>query len=1123
MSYRKPGSTTAWTVTTLLFTSLFMLSALAHAWKMEVGSTTTGQIRKTITFAQPGDYDVVPLVFILGSEENTPTAQRISEVTNTTFTVFSTEPQDSTGSETGVPDDTTIRYLVIEPGEHSLPDGTLISAAEVTLNASYQKGPTSDNDVGYYEHTFGQTFGQIPVVLAQLQGIEGEQNTPPTSGTAEPWVTVALDGATISSINVALEHSEVDQDWPTTNPDITVGILAVENATSGTFLDNDSATITWETISGDITTSTAPGRSCDSLAFSSVTFSTAPVVLASKMSRNTSDGGWVIVCDSGSGDGTNEINFAIEEDIFADAERSAATETVGMWAFSQAFDVDFEAGSYGANRLQFRHASHINPCTQVPITVSAVSQAGRVVDNYTGTIQVSTSDYQGQWVASNGSGTFSVSGNPAIAQYTFVEADNGSVEFIFVYDGSGATVSVTGADIARSEVNDNGLHPAMTVEAPGVFFSENPPSLGGSLAQISTQRAGDPFTIYLSQLGSSDGSCGLVLYEGPVEIELSVNYEDPVLRATDRPVTVSVDSVEYYFTTNGSSQHIPATFSNGQLQMEVQYDDVGLISLDAEVYFSPGSLDSYTLVGTSGPIVVQPYSMDVVRVVSAETGRRPQYWPSTSEYRDPTTWTIYPAFPLPTTRSQFFARAGEPLTVEIEVLNKQGESVRHFGMESTPQGIELEGVQVSPQLGPLPSDPLTVGTPFQRMVDGTRTYWVSDDVSYNEVGYFQIVPDAQGQNYMGGGRMTPKFSPLIGRIVPDHLSVTEHGNMGLTAACGLRSPSPFSYLGQPMQIAFSPTFEINAHTRNGDRLYGYRDDFGVDPDGNTVNEFFYRLPSQLGYRDSDPIAPVPRFRLFRGEGDAEVANITKVDIEVDPNLKISTPTFDASSGATTYSFEGTWVKLFSAIGEDVAPFDADLVMEFTVEDIDGIGTVPYRDRAALSDNTHSVGVLERDGGIDILGSNHIRHGRLFIRNTQGDPTSIIDIPLSVQYYDGREFVTNDRDACTAVTDIDTSSIYFVNERLNGISSTQLALAQLSFEHPTFPSGENTLHLDATALPSFTGTSNLVLPVATGSEHLLYDWPSDGSLSGGLDDPPWALITFGSYSPEDDLLFWREKY
>ncbi len=135
-----------------------------------------------------------------------------------------------------------------------------------------------------------------------------------------------------SGIDLALERAET-RTGSVSSPE-TVAYLAIEPGVIASFLDNDGQTITAE---AQVSSSQIAGTvNCDTAPFLQ-SYTAPPLVIASQVTRNGGDGGWLRRCSvSGTG-----VDLKIEEDWADDRDLNHTNEQAGFLAFSQAFTVDF--------------------------------------------------------------------------------------------------------------------------------------------------------------------------------------------------------------------------------------------------------------------------------------------------------------------------------------------------------------------------------------------------------------------------------------------------------------------------------------------------------------------------------------------------------------------------------------------------------------------------------------------------------------------------------------------------------------------------------------------------------------------------------------------------------------
>lgn len=148
-----------------------------------------------VVFAQPLSYD--------GGEES---LVRIIDVQSDRFTLFVDEAPDKDGSHTTE----TVSYLVLEAGEWTLADGSLLEVGSRTTSAVV--GRYFNNS--WETVTFASGFASTPVVLTQVQSF----NDP-------GWVGSRQTGDGAGSVNFALEAEEAARVLHA--PEV-VGWLAIE-------------------------------------------------------------------------------------------------------------------------------------------------------------------------------------------------------------------------------------------------------------------------------------------------------------------------------------------------------------------------------------------------------------------------------------------------------------------------------------------------------------------------------------------------------------------------------------------------------------------------------------------------------------------------------------------------------------------------------------------------------------------------------------------------------------------------------------------------------------------------------------------------------------------------------
>jgi MSHA biogenesis protein MshQ len=294
------------------------------AFEMEMGAVTVQDTFATpawtsVAFIQP--FPTVPVVAALPTNQGGDAATiRIRNVTTTGFEILQVEPNANDGQHVQM--DTA--YIAVETGSHTLPDGSrLIVQQHATTSFVARFISTTWDTVG-----FTSTFAGTPAVVAQIQTMTNESQTPPTTSSV-PFMDVAVRNVTTGSLQVSLERAETSTGTVST-PE-TIGIIAVENAVNVSFTDTASNTIQLQSL---LTPRNIRGwdNGCYTNNYGAG-FAATPLSVASANSRTGNNGGWVRRCSESAA----SLGLTVDEDVDNDAERGHTVEAAGIIAASQAF------------------------------------------------------------------------------------------------------------------------------------------------------------------------------------------------------------------------------------------------------------------------------------------------------------------------------------------------------------------------------------------------------------------------------------------------------------------------------------------------------------------------------------------------------------------------------------------------------------------------------------------------------------------------------------------------------------------------------------------------------------------------------------------------------------------
>lgn len=304
----------------------------SYAWRLEAGEAVTHDTSvtaefKTIDFLE--NFDVVPIVIALTRNENgEPVIVRVQDITTSSFDIAPIEPHNEDGTSPAL----TVDYIAIEPGQHTLPGGTVIVAGEhqtSTVQAHSSLGLTT----GWNTVSFGTTLSATAAVIAGLQSNNSETAAVP-GATSDPYMSVAMRNPSLTTVQMAIERAESDGVAVSAED---IGWIAFPSGTTGSFNDVDSNIINWDA-RNSAQSIVGWNNGCKNYTFSSSAWPNARVV-ASQLSRAGNNGGWLRRCAMSA----TQIGFVIDEDQSNDNERAHISELAGMLAFSGSFHANFDA------------------------------------------------------------------------------------------------------------------------------------------------------------------------------------------------------------------------------------------------------------------------------------------------------------------------------------------------------------------------------------------------------------------------------------------------------------------------------------------------------------------------------------------------------------------------------------------------------------------------------------------------------------------------------------------------------------------------------------------------------------------------------------------------------------
>jgi MSHA biogenesis protein MshQ len=304
----------------------------------------------TISFSQV--YDEPPAVFMLSTNQGSnPAIVKIRNVTRTGFEALPLEPSGEDGPHITMGG----HYLAIAYGVHEFPNGDIVEVGKMDVGGNtVQASPSSPwfgtgrlsgtDESRYVQVPLITDFGERPVFFHSIQTVNNQVDVngkKPPNTYLLPFLTVAAKYDNVGSnlvppvpqLNeayfIALEASETFYQPVTRNE--TIAYMATTAGSGRSFFDDNGVQVDWEAHFAE-TLIQGWDDGCFRNDFKNK-YSQTPLVAASKVSRNGSDGGWLRSC----GINKNRIGLRVDEDRSLDSERNHAEEEASIIAMTSEF------------------------------------------------------------------------------------------------------------------------------------------------------------------------------------------------------------------------------------------------------------------------------------------------------------------------------------------------------------------------------------------------------------------------------------------------------------------------------------------------------------------------------------------------------------------------------------------------------------------------------------------------------------------------------------------------------------------------------------------------------------------------------------------------------------------
>lgn len=701
--------------------------------------------------------------------------------------------------------------------------------------------------------------------------------------------------------------------------------------------------------------------------------------------------------------------------------------------------------SVAAVEFLIEHDGNGVHCAPEVIQVTARDTSGNPLTSYAGSVSLDTQTGTGSWTLVAGDGLMEdATPDDGLARYTYSASDAGVARFALDYTSGPSTLNIDAFDGAYRDDDSEGditFEPsAYTIT--GTRLPNPPPSPID--AALGNQVAGQLFEIHLAAYGTSPSnpSCGIIeSYTGPKPVRFWVEHGDPATA----PLVPAINDLSIA-DSQGLATPQTVVFTDGQAVVNARYKDVGRIAIAA--------LDESgvtTISGSTGSFVSRPADFAIVAIRNAAGDANPG---------------------AATPAGDFFARAGEPFFVRVEVRDSQGSLTPSYGRESNPEGLRLRSAAlIAPaggRNGTADDGQIENGSAFAAASPAGT--FESGRFAFDEVGAIELETNVADADYLGTGDVAGTRSNVVGRFAPSRFELTANTPSWQTA-CNLGA---FTWLDQPFDYVSGsePVITVRAANAAGGTTRNYAGDWWRITNDSLANRRYAVSPGALDESGLPPTTDDPEI-LPDGGGVGRLR-------------------FSSGSG------------LVVARQVPTAPFEAEISLEIDVRDEDG---------TAYASNPFRFGSTASGSGMAFDVSKRFQYGRLRIDNAHGSELVDLSVPLRAQRFDGITFVDDGNDSCTR---IEADHLTLAPAPGSLTTTPNLANAPLLL-------GDAGLSLDA---PVETGSVDITVdlgPTGANVPWLRYDWPDDGGLDGLLDDDPRARATFGIWRGRDHVIFTREVY
>lgn len=584
-----------------------------------------------------------------------------------------------------------------------------------------------------------------------------------------------------------------------------------------------------------------------------------------------------------------------------------------------------------------------DPCSPIPVTITALDGNGNVLTGYTGTptIVTSTDNSTGNTAwgpgspAPNGVLTTPLNGDPAAAAYQYATADQGVVNLTFNDGGadSGASIQILVTDYTTGA---SGVSGVITYPA-GDYFSIIPYLNSLTSDPVNTVVAGKPYD-FQATLMNRNCSGPVTNYGGkkgnPRTLQASITpdpanpggntpaYPPAIVDMSGKypssgplPTAPATTPVTLYFGGKSSGNPPPP----GSAYFTLNTTDVGKYSINlADNRYGPCTRQTCT--GSSPVLTVRPFALVVTNITNAGG-------------------TANPGNNTPT--GAVFTGAGQNFSATVTgVLWQSADDSNNDGVPD--DYTRLAATPVTPSyawttlLAPCPnttrmgaSGPYCAFTPappagtLGTLANGSVAQsafsggsGTATTLQYSDVGSFML--SAAAGNFLNSpGVDAVGYSGVIGRFIPDHFDVT-----GFLDGCNVNPGVDFTYSGQPFALV-----QVTARNAQGNTTVNYSSAAGysktvtiVDTSGAAGSFIAGTIPASAFTAPGVGSSSTITYQFTAKETAPATLQLAATDTDVG----IPPP---ASSGRQSAPVESGRVHLLGAVGSELLDLPLPLYLE----------------------------------------------------------------------------------------------------------------------------------------------------------------------------------------------------